>query len=125
MMAIMVLGMPQVYSCNIATNCGVSLDVSTTEPRTCPSVESRGEIGISAMKEELDARQWRRLPAIHCMAMQSSLSFMCGLDGQARKVSYEKFRATLWSAISGVLEGPDERQVEGRRDGVPHDDEPD
>jgi hypothetical protein len=25
MMAIMVLGMPQVYSCNIATSCGVSL----------------------------------------------------------------------------------------------------
>jgi hypothetical protein len=40
----------------------------------------------------LDTRQWRRLPAIHCMAMQSSLSFMCGPDGRTRKVKYEKFR---------------------------------
>ncbi len=92
MMAIMVLGMPQVYSCNIATSCGVSLDASTTEPRVCPPVESRVEIGISAMKEELDTRQWRRIPAIHCMAMQSSLSVACGLDGRAEKVKYEKFR---------------------------------
>jgi len=111
MMAIMVLGMPQVYSCNVATSCGVSLDASTTEPRICPLVESRGEIRISAMKEELDTRQWRRLPAIHCMAMQSSLSLMCGLDGQARKVRYEKFRqpcgvrpAACWEALkSGRL----------------------
>ena len=28
----------------------------------------------------------------HCMAMQSSLSFMCGPDGRTRKVKYEKFR---------------------------------
>jgi hypothetical protein len=111
MMAIMVLGMPQVYSCNIAASCGVLLGAGTTEPRICPSVESRGEIGISAMKEELDTRQWRRLPAIHCMAMQSSLSFMCGLDGRMRKVKYEKFRqpcgvqpAACWKALkSGRL----------------------
>jgi hypothetical protein len=44
------------------------------------------------MKEELDAKQWIRLPAVHCVAMQSSLSFMCGLDGRSKKVKYEKFR---------------------------------
>jgi hypothetical protein len=92
MMAIMVLGMPQVYSCNIATGCGAPLGAGISDPGICPSVWSGGEIGISAMKEELDTRQWRRLPAVHCMAMQSSLSFMCGVDGRAKKVKYEKFR---------------------------------
>ena len=40
------------------------------------------------------------------MAMQSSLSFMCGLDGRTRKVKYEKFRqpcgvqpAACWEAL--------------------------
>ena len=42
------------------------------------------------MKEELDAKQWIRLPAVHCVAMQSSLSFMCGLDGRTKKVKYEQ-----------------------------------
>ncbi len=60
----------------------------------------------------MDTKQWKRLPAIHCMATQSSLSFMCGLDGRARKVKYEKFRqpcgiqpAACWKASkSGKLE---------------------
>jgi hypothetical protein len=86
MMALMVLGMPPVYSCHTTTGCGM--------PRICPPVGSGREIGISATKEELDTRQWRRLHAIHCMAMQSSLSFMCGPDGRTRKVKYEKFRQT-------------------------------
>ncbi len=40
------------------------------------------------------------------MAMQSSLSFMCGLDGRTRKVKYEKFwqpcgvqPAACWEAL--------------------------
>ncbi len=64
-----------------------------------------------ATKEELDTRQWERLPAVRCMAMQSSLSFMCGLDGRTRKVKYKKFRqpcgvqpAACWEALkSGGL----------------------
>jgi hypothetical protein len=77
MMALMVLGMPPVYSCHTTTVCGMPLDAGVLKPRVCPSFGSRGEIGISATKEELDTRQWKRLPAMHCMAMQSSLSFMC------------------------------------------------
>jgi hypothetical protein len=92
MMALMVLGMPQVYGCHVPTGCGALLDMGVSEPRICPPVGSGKEIGIAATKEELDTRQWRRLPAIHCMAMQSSLSFMCGPDGRTRKVKYEKFR---------------------------------
>ncbi len=112
MMAVMVLGMPQVYSCNIATWREVSWDMSMSDSRICPPVGTGGENGISAGKGQLDTRQWKRLPAIHCMATQSSLSFMCGLDGRTRKVKYEKFRqpcgiqpAACWKASkSGKLE---------------------
>ncbi len=106
MMAVMVLGMPQVYSCNIATGREVPRGMGMSEPGICPPVGSGREIGISAVREQLDTRQWKRLPAIHCMAMQSSLSFMCGLDGRTRKVKYEKFRqpcgvqsAACWEAL--------------------------
>jgi hypothetical protein len=82
------------------------------EPRICPPVGTGRENGISAVEEQLDAKQWKRLPAIHCVANQSSLSFTCGPDGQTRKVKYEKFRqpcgiqpATCWEALeSGRLE---------------------
>jgi hypothetical protein len=112
MMAVMVLGMPQVHSCNIATGREVSWGMSTPEPRICPPVGTGRENGISAVKEQLDVKQWKRLPAIHCMATQSSLSFMCGLDSRTRKVKYEKFRqpcgiqpAACWDALgSGRLE---------------------
>jgi hypothetical protein len=106
MMTVMVLGMPQVYSCNITSGREASWGMGMSEPRICPSVGSGREIGISAVKEQLDTRLWEKLPAIHCMAMQSSLSFMCGLDGRTRKVKYEKFRqpcgvlpAACWEAL--------------------------
>jgi hypothetical protein len=92
MMALMVLGMPPVYSCHVPTGCGMPLGADVSEPRVCPPIESETGIGISAMKKELDEKQWVRLPAVHCVAMQSSLSFMCGLDGRTKKVKYEKFR---------------------------------
>jgi hypothetical protein len=91
MMALMVLGMPPVYSCHIPTGCGLPQGTDMSEPRICPPVGLEAEVGISAVKVELDMEQWTRLPAVHCGAMQSSLSFMCGLDGRTRKVSYEKF----------------------------------
>ncbi len=111
MMAIMVLGMPQVYSCNIATGCEALVGMDTVELRICPPIGFGERIEVSAMKEELDAREWKRLPAIHCMAVHSSLSFMCGSDGRARKVKYEKFRqacgvqsSACWEALkSGRL----------------------
>ncbi len=95
----------------IATGCEASLGMDTSEPRICPTSGFGEGIGISAMKEELDAREWKRLPAIHCMAMQSSLSFMCGSDGRTRKVRHGKFRqpcgvqsAACWETLkSGRL----------------------
>ncbi len=111
MMALMVLGMPPVLSCHTTTGCGLPLDAGLSEPRICPPVGSGEEIRISAVKVERDTRQWVRLPAVHCVAMQSSLSFMCGPDSRTRKVKYEKFRqpcgvrpAACWEALrSGRL----------------------
>jgi hypothetical protein len=111
MMALMVLGMPPVHSCHIPTGCGLPLGADVSEPRVCPPIGSETGIGISAMKDELDAKQWMRLTAVRCVAMQSSLSFMCGLDGRTKKVKYEKFRQpcgvqprACWEALkSGKL----------------------
>ncbi len=91
MMAMMVLGMSQVHSCQITTGPEMSWGGSTLEPRICPLVATGIESGISAVEERLDPKYWKRLQAIHCVATQSSLSFMCGLDVWTRKVRYEKF----------------------------------
>jgi len=84
--------MPPVHSCHNPTGCGLPLGAGISEPRICPPVGAGEEIKISTVKEELDTKQWVRLPAVHCLAMQSSLSFMCGPDGRTRKVKFEKFR---------------------------------
>jgi hypothetical protein len=107
MMALMVLGMPPVYNCHIPTGCGLPLGTVMSDLKVCPPIGSGAGAGISAVKEELDVKQWTRLPVVHCVA----LSFMCGLDGRTRKVSYEKFRqpcgvqpAACWEALrSGKL----------------------
>jgi hypothetical protein len=112
MMTVMVLGMPQVHSCHTTTGREVLWGESVSEPRICPPITTGIESGISAVEERLDPKHWKRLPAIHCMATQSSLSFIIGLDGQTRKVRYEKFRqpcgiqpAACWKALeSGELE---------------------
>ncbi len=92
MMALMVLGMPPVYSCYAPTGCGVPSSVDMLEPRICPPIGPETRIGIPAPRTEMDERQWTRLPAIHCVAKQSSLTFTCGLGGRTQRVKYEKFR---------------------------------
>ncbi len=114
MMAVMLLGMPQVHSCHTTTGHEMSWGGSVLEPRISPPIATGIENGISVVEERLDPKYWKRLPAIHCMATQSSLSFMCGLDGQTRKVRYEKFRqpcgiqpAACWKALEiGEMEYP-------------------
>jgi hypothetical protein len=77
-----------------------------------PTDHDRERKGISAAGEGLDPDHWKRLPAVHCLATQSVLPFMCGLDGRTRMVRYEKFRqpcgiqpAACWKALkSGRLE---------------------
>jgi hypothetical protein len=92
MMAVIVLGMPQVHSCHASTGSEVLWGGGMSEPRICPPITTWNESGISAAGERLDPDHWKRLPAVHCQATQSVLSFMCGLDGQTRMVKYEKFR---------------------------------
>ncbi len=111
MMAVMVLGMPQVHSCHISADSEMSWGGNMAEPRICPPVIIEGENGISAVGERLDPDPWKRLTAVHCQATHSILLFMCGLDGRARVVRYEKFRqpcriqpAACWKALeSGRL----------------------
>jgi hypothetical protein len=86
MMAVMVLGMPQVHSCHTSTGLEMLWSGDVSEPRICPPVVSRNENGISAVGERLDPDHWKRLMAVHCQATQSVLSFMCGLNGRARMV---------------------------------------
>jgi hypothetical protein len=108
----MVLGMPQVHSCHTTIGREISWGGSISEPRLCPPIATEDGNGISTMKELLNPDHWRRLPAIHCVATQSALTFMCGLDGRTRMVKYEKFRqpcgiqpAACWKALeSGRLE---------------------
>jgi hypothetical protein len=110
MMAVMVLGMPQVHSCHTSAGLEMSWGGGMTEPRICPPVVS--ENGISAMGEQLDPNYWKRLTAVHCQATQSGISFTCGLDGRTRMVRYERFRqpcgiqpTACWKALkSGRLE---------------------
>ncbi len=111
MMALMVLGMPPVYSCYAPTGCGMLLGVDMSEPRICPPVGSETRIGSPVLETEMDEKQWVRLPAIHCVARQSSLTFTCGLGGRTQRIKYEKFRqpwgvqpTACWRALeSGKL----------------------
>jgi hypothetical protein len=112
MMAVMVLGMLQVHSCHTSLGWEMSWGGDMAEPRICPPVMSGNENVISAVGERLNPDHWKRLTAVHCQATQSVFSFMCGLDGRARMVKYERFRqpcgiqpAACWKALeSGRLE---------------------
>jgi hypothetical protein len=106
MMAIMVLGMPQVHSCHTSTNRETPWGGEMSDLRICLPVMPGNEMKISTVGERLDPSHWRKLPAIHCQATHSTLTFMCGLDGRTNGVRYEKFRqpcgiqpAACWGAL--------------------------
>jgi hypothetical protein len=92
MMAVMVLGMPQVHSCHISTSPEMLWGGGMSNPRICPPIKPGNEVRALAVGEQPDPDLWRRLPAIHCQATQSVLTFMCGLDGRMNGMRYEKFR---------------------------------
>jgi hypothetical protein len=92
MMAVMVLGMPQVHSCQASAVPEVLWSGGMSEARVCPPIILGNEVRISTVGEQLDPRHWRKLPATHCQATQSVLTFTCGLDGRMGKVKYERFR---------------------------------
>jgi hypothetical protein len=70
MMAMMVLGMPQVHSCHATTGHEMSWGGSGLEPRICPLIATGRENGISIVEEPLDPKHWKRLLAAHCIATQ-------------------------------------------------------
>jgi hypothetical protein len=119
MMAVMVLGMPQVHGCHAGADPKMLRDGAMTEARVCPPIALVDKIELSAMGEQLDPSHWRRLQAVHCQATQSVLTFMCGPDSWMGKVKFEKFRqpcgiqaTACWEAVEsgelsvGVLEHP-------------------
>jgi hypothetical protein len=111
MMAVMVLGMPQVHNCHAGTNSGMLWNGAVSEARVCPPIVLRNGIEVSVMGEQLDPSHWRRLPAVRCQATQSVLTFMCGIDSRMGKVKFEKFQppcgiqpTACWEALeSGKL----------------------
>ncbi len=111
MMAVMVLGMPQVHSCHASAIPEVLWSGETSVARVCPPAMFRDETGVSTMGEQLDPSHWKKLPAVHCQATQSVLTFMFGLDGRMGKMKFERFRqpcgiqpTACWEALeSGKL----------------------
>jgi hypothetical protein len=91
MMAVMMLGMPQVYSCHTSAGARVLWDETVSEARVCPPVALGGEVGTTVVGDQPDPGDWKKLSAVHCQATQSVLTFMCSLDGRSRKVKFEKF----------------------------------
>ncbi len=92
MMAVMVLGIPQAHGCHVSKGSRMPWGESGSEARVCPPVVLGNKAGVTVVGDQLDPDGWRRLPAVHCQATQSVLTFMCSLDGHSRKVKYEKFR---------------------------------
>ncbi len=119
MMAVMVLGLPQVHSCHASMGSRTLWDGAGPEARVCLLIMPRVRIEVSAVGVQLDPSHWRRLPAVHCQATQSVLTFICGVDSRMGKVKFEKFRqpcgiqpTACWEALGsgrlkvGELEHP-------------------
>jgi hypothetical protein len=58
MMAVMVLGMPQVPSCHAGTDPRMLWDGVMTEARVCPPIVPMNKIKLSAMGDQLDPSHW-------------------------------------------------------------------
>ena len=61
MMAVMVLGMPQVYSCHVSAGPKMPWDETVLEVRVCPPVTPSGRIGMMAVEDKLDLDDWKKL----------------------------------------------------------------
>ncbi len=70
MMAIMILGAPQVLSCNTGACLRAPWDVSLSDVEIClvdtPGEEARMGIG----EDSPDPDDWMKLPSVHCQAIQ-------------------------------------------------------
>ncbi len=104
MMAMMVLGMPQVYSCHASAGPRMPWDESVPEARICPPVARSDRIRMATVEDRPDPEDWKKLSEVHCLTTQSVITFLCSLDGQSGKVKFEKFwqscgMAACWEAV--------------------------
>ncbi len=74
MMAVMVLGMPQIYSCHVSAGPKMPWDERELEVRVCPPVTPSGRIEMIAVEDKPDLDDWKKLSAVHCQATQSVLT---------------------------------------------------
>ncbi len=103
MMAMMILAVWQVYSCNTGTGLGMPWDASLPEAEICPVTPS-GKTRLRVEEDSPDLDDWMKLPAVHCQATQSVLTFLCGSNGRSRKVKFGKFRHSCGIRAAACLE---------------------
>jgi hypothetical protein len=82
MKVVMILGMPQVNSCDTGTGLRMPWDAPLLGAGIYP-IEPREEVRLEVEKDSLDPDDWMKLPAVRCRATQSVLMFLFGLDGWA------------------------------------------
>ena len=92
MMAVMILGAPQVYSCNIGTSLRTPWTTPLSDMEICPVVTFGEETKMRFGEDLPDPDDWTKLPAELCQATQSVLTFLCGPEGRSRAVKFEKFQ---------------------------------
>jgi hypothetical protein len=108
MMALMVLGMPPVYSCHTTTGCGMPLDAGNFGAESLSAVRvqrrdrdlsNEGRVGHEAVEKTACG-------TLHGHAIISILHVLTGRpnkEGQVREIP-----TALWSATSSVLGSPEE-----------------
>jgi hypothetical protein len=91
-MAIMILGAPQVYSCQSGGGMRMHETTLLSDMEIFPMITLNEEIKTGSGGEPLDPGDWVRLQATHCQPTQSVLTFLCRPDGHPRSVKFENFR---------------------------------
>ncbi len=92
MLAMMVLGAPQIYGCHTNEASRVPGALPSPYLDACPGVTSSEVIEMGPRKEILDTDGWSRRKAVHCHATQSILSYTYNQEGWAGTVKFEQFR---------------------------------
>jgi hypothetical protein len=76
MMAVMILGVPQVQGCNTGAGLRASWGVPLSDVEICPAVTPGREARMEVGENSPDPDDWVKLSAVHCQATQSVLTFL-------------------------------------------------
>jgi hypothetical protein len=71
------------------------MQTPVSEARVCLPIVLSDGIKVATVEDRPDPDDWKKLPAVHCQATQSVLTFLCSLNGQSRKVRFEKFDSRM------------------------------